>query len=166
MKIYIKIIFFIAGLAMAPTSKANPLQVGATVIRHQDRDRIDSLPDNDPLILQLKAIDLLPYADHPADSFIAHLPPGIISYRIGSSSLTKSANVLFVNYDHSVFAMIFIKSWSYMDPRLVNTATPEQNWDVSLCRREKIAYIILYNGSECINGCEKELRYSLLNLQR
>jgi len=118
--------------------------------------RVDSLPQNDSLIIKLKSVRLSNYEAGPVDSLITHLPAGIIDYKIGASRNLKVADVLFIHYRNDVTVAVFVKSFTHMDPNVVNSANPTQNWVVSAFRQENVAYSIIYNGTTCINGCENE----------
>ena len=120
--------------------------------------RADSLPQNDSLIIKLKSVRLSNYKAGPVDSLIAHLPAGIIDYKIGASHNLKVADVLFIHYRNDVTVAVFVKSFTHMDPNVVNSANPTQNWIVSAFRQENVAYSIIYNGTTCINGCENQTR--------
>ena len=114
----------------------------------------DSLPSSDSLIVQLSNIDLTHYIGLPVDSLLSHLPSSYIEKKVSSYNRPDLAEVLFVDYNSDVSVMIFVHGFTYMNPHIVNTSTPRQNWQVSLFKKENLAYTIIFNGSTCINGCD------------
>lgn len=117
-----------------------------------------SHPANDTLITQLSAINLSQFQGQPVDSLLAHLPPGYIMMKIGGWRSQRLAEVLYIVYPDKVSVDIHVRNFQFMNPHLVNTPTPTQNWDISLFRKEPITFAIIFNGSVCINGCINEYK--------
>lgn len=110
----------------------------------------------DTLITQLSALNLLQYQGQPVDSLLAHLPGGYITMKIGGWRSQRLAEVLYVIYPNKVSVGIHVRNFQYMNPHLVNTSNPKQNWDIALFRKETITFTIIYNNKSCINGCENK----------
>ena len=113
---------------------------------------------SDSLEAKLSAMDLCAYEGKPVDSLLAHLPAGYIAMQIGGWRSQRLAEVLYVIYPGKVYVGIHVRDFQFMNPHLVNTSNPKQNWDINLFRKEKITFSIMFNGPGCINGCENEFR--------
>jgi hypothetical protein len=118
---------------------------------------VRTLP-TDTIITQLLVLNLAQYQGKPVDSLIAHLPQGYITMKIGGWHSQRLAEVLYVIYPKKVSLDIHVRNFQYMNPHLVNTSNPTQNWDVTLFRKETIYYAIAFNASTCFNGCENEYK--------
>jgi hypothetical protein len=119
----------------------------------------DSLAANDPIILQIQNLNFSQYQGQPVDSLLAHLPCGYTSMTIQGSVITKKAAYLVVKYAPYTYVSIQVRTFNYMNPELVQTSTPRQNWDINLFKKEAIAYVIAFNG-QCINGCQDVFRFN------
>lgn len=108
----------------------------------------------DTIIPQLQNINLSQFDGQPVDSLLAHLPSGVINMRIGTWRSQKLAEVLYVSYPNNVFVEIHVRNFQHMNPKLVNTGNPTQNWDINLFKQELITYSIAFNHRQCINGCQ------------
>ncbi|HVT83545.1 MAG TPA: hypothetical protein VHD35_00010 [Chitinophagaceae bacterium] len=112
----------------------------------------------DTLIDELRSINLSQYNGQPVDSLINHLPAGYTELRITGWRSLKLAEILYVIYPNNIEVAIHVRQFRYMDPHLVNTSTPKQNWNISLFKKEAITFTVIFNGSTCINGCENEYK--------
>lgn len=110
----------------------------------------------DSLSNQLSAINLSQYNGKPVDSLLAHLPSGYTALRIGGWRSQRLAEVLYVMYPNNISVGIHVRHFQFMNPHLVNTANPTENWSISLFKKETIYFSIIFNGPVCINGCENE----------
>ncbi len=149
---------FITTILFANLLIASKPALAAASRGHRNYFKADTLPATDNLILQLGALNLANYRGLPTDSLLAHLPAGASNMEISSWNYGKTAEVLWVRYPSDVFVMIFVRSFVYMNPDIVNTSTPKQNWQIDLFRKEALTHAIIYNGSSCINGCENEYK--------
>ena len=66
----------------------------------------------------------------------------------------RRPDVLYVSYPDSVFLAVFVNKFRYMDPNGSGNNPPNLNWDINLFKKEDISYIVAFNGTQCINGCE------------
>jgi hypothetical protein len=112
----------------------------------------------DTLLTTLQSLSLSQYSGKPADSILAHLPPGIIDMKITGWRSIRRAEILHVVYPNKVVVEIHVKEFQYMNPEWVNTPTPTENWSVPLFRKETVAHVVIFNGSACINGCENKYK--------
>jgi hypothetical protein len=133
MKTYIKILVLITTSIMLLMADAN-----ATSTTVYLKEGAHTLPTNDSLIIKLKAINLSSYHGRVVDSLIAHLPSGIVDYQIGGWHDLRTADVMFLKYNNDVFVSVFVKTWSHMDPHLINAPTSQQNWIPALFRMETL----------------------------
>lgn len=115
--------------------------------------KIDTLPSSNSLIIQLKALDLSAYQGQPVDSVVSHLPTGYLSMEIKPSILHKKAAFLIVDYGYDVAVVIGVRSFSYMNPELLSSGNPTQNWSITLFKKESVSFTVILNGN-CINGCQ------------
>lgn len=152
MKKYCTIIFFTIILAFRFYS------VSATPFDCAPKSNIENLPTDTTLIAELAAINLIQYQGQPVDTLLAHLPPGYIIMKIGGWRSQRLAEVLYVIYPNKISVGIHVRNFQYMNPHLVDSPNPKQNWSIPLFRKEAITYTIIYNNTTCINGCENSLK--------
>ena len=107
---------------------------------------------------QLSAINLSQYNGLPVDSLIAHLPSGYTELKITGWRSIRIAEILYVIYPNNIEVAIHVRNFQYMNPRLANTSTPKQNWIVPLFRKEPIAFTVMFDGTNCFNGCENKYK--------
>ncbi len=110
-----------------------------------------------PAILSLP---LSSYIGKPVDSLLAKLPVnhtsrGFMSLRI--RYLRGIYQVYGTNVDNMVTIEIYIDEFHFLQiPRSANLPP----WDMSLARKEKIAYIKIFkNNTTCIYGCDNPNYY-------
>ncbi len=132
----------------------------AKVVKKQLPERITTnlCPTDSVLIAALSSINLVSYQGKPVDSLLAHIPSGYIAMQIGGWRSQRLAETLYITYPGKIYFEIHVRDFQFMNPHLVNTSNPTQNWDISLFRKEKITYSIIFNGPACINGCENQFR--------
>ncbi len=70
----------------------------------------------------------------------------------------RRAEILHVVYPNKVVVEIHVKHFQHMNPNWVNTPAPDQHWSITLFKKETIAHTVIFNGSVCINGCDKEYK--------
>lgn len=110
----------------------------------------------DTLTCQLSAINLSQYIGKPVDSLLAHLPAGYTSLQIGGWRSQRLAEVLYILYPNNISVGIHVRNFQFMNPQLVNTPNPTENWNITLFKKETISFSIIFKGPVCINGCENE----------
>lgn len=110
------------------------------------------------LIAQLASLNLASYQNKPVDTLLVHLPAGYTTMKIGGWRSQRLAEVLYIIYPGKISVGIHVRNFQFMNPHLVNTSNPTQNWDINLFKKESIAFAIIYNDSFCINGCENQFR--------
>jgi hypothetical protein len=119
---------------------------------------ISDTQPSDTLITMLMSLDLSQYSGQPVDTLLAHLPSGIINMKITGWRSIRRAEILHIVYPNKVVVEIHVKHFQYMNPNWVTTTTPAQHWSVTLFKKETIAHAVIFNGSVCINGCDKEYK--------
>jgi|SRR5882757_3348840 len=103
----------------------------------------------DSLTLYLTTIDLTAFVGMPVDSFLVKLPNNYDSMRVYGGHNPKRAGKLIISYiNKNISVFIYVSTFKYMDPWSNYTT-----WDITLFRKENIDHIIVYKGSDCINGC-------------
>ena len=150
-KYYTVIFFFIISVFVFSSVSASPF------VWHLKPNITNSRTDT-TLIAQLAAINLIQYQGQPVDTLLAHLPSGYIALKIGGWRSQRLAEVLYVIYPNKISVGIHVRDFQYMNPRLVDSPNPKQNWSIPLFRKEAITYTIIYNNTTCINGCENSLK--------
>lgn len=112
----------------------------------------------DTLLTTLMSLNLSQYAGRPVDTLLASLPLGVIDMKITGWRSIRKEEILHVVYPNNIVVEIHVKQFQHMNPDWVNTSTPTQNWSVALFKKETIAHAVIFNGSVCINGCDKEFK--------
>jgi hypothetical protein len=112
----------------------------------------NSRPDTIPSIIS--NMNFAYYHSKPVDSLLNHLPVGIVDMKIRGWHNLRRADVLYVNYPNNVFVAIHVKDFVFMNPNGSGNNPPHINWDINLFKKEKINYVVAFNGSQCINGCQ------------
>ena len=113
----------------------------------------DSLPQTDPIIVQIQALDFSQFVGKPVDTLLAHLPSGYTDVKILPSFVLKRAAFLLVSYAPGTGVFIAVRNFTHMNPEFSSTGSPSQNWSVTLFKKETISFTVAFNGM-CINGCE------------
>lgn len=151
---------FVIIISSSQGLKATPVEYEASCGKQYERTnaRIDSLPDNDSLILKLKSFNLALYEGLTVDTLIRHLPSGVAGYQIGGGDDMRVARMLFVKYPDEVSVVIYVHHFTHMNPNAIPTSSG-LSWDLSLFKKEAIHHTVIYNGSNCINGCDKEFEF-------
>jgi hypothetical protein len=108
----------------------------------------------DTIIQILTNMNLDYYHGKPVDTLLAHLPVGIIDMKIRGWHNLRRADVLYVSYPNNVFLAIFVNKFKFMNPNGAGNNPPSLNWDLVLFKKEDISYIIAFNGTQCLNGCQ------------
>jgi hypothetical protein len=132
---------------------------------YQAKAAIKKYPQNtahlspaDTLIATLSALNLSQYNGQSVDTLLARLPAGIVEMRITGWRSIRLAEILHVVYPNKVVVEIHVRQFQYMNPHWVNTSTPAQDWNITLFKKENIAFTVIFNGATCINGCENQYK--------
>ncbi len=101
------------------------------------------------------ALPLSSYIGKPVDSLFSVLPPGYTFRGFMPQRICYNAGVTqsyYASETNIVLIEVFIDNYQYM---VFPNRTNIQNWDMSLARKEKIAYIkIIQNNNICVYGCD------------
>lgn len=111
--------------------------------------RIDSM---------LRKVNLPAYEGQLVDTLLKHLPAGVIKMEITGWRSARVAEILHVVYPGNLFVEIHVRNFQFMNPKLVNTSTPKQNWNIDLFKKESVTYTVIFKKGVCINGCENQFR--------
>lgn len=115
--------------------------------KHQCSDnKIDKITDTVPTYLA--SLNLQNFIGKPIDSFIAKIPASYTSMKVYGGHNPKVASQLSVSYPNGVEICIYARNFQFINPR-----SETLTWDITLFRKEKLSKVIIYNGTECINGC-------------
>jgi hypothetical protein len=106
-------------------------------------------PCQDTLVPYLTALNLSNFIGKPIDSFLTKLPTNYTQIKILPGDQLKKAHMLYIRYNANVYLGIIVSKFQYMNP-----SPPSSNWSISLFRKETVAFIEIYNGINCINGCQ------------
>ncbi len=112
----------------------------------------------DTLVPTLSAMNLVFYHGKPVDFLLSHLPGGIIDKKVMGWHNLRRADVLYVSYPNDVFVAIYVNKFQFMNPNRAGNNPPNLNWDINLLRKEEISYPVVFNGVQCINGCQYRYR--------
>jgi hypothetical protein len=115
----------------------------------------------DTTLQKLLLINYTAFNGHPVDSLVKSLPSGYTKTVIISSHRGDYGNVLAVFYPNDVNVWIQVKKFKYMNPWLNktdSTLSATVNWDISLFKKEAMAFAIVYQGAACWAGCANDPR--------
>lgn len=115
----------------------------------------NQIPQTDTTLDKLIKIDFSAYTNKIVDTLFGKLPIGIIKSKVGPFGRSDYGDALYIKYPNGVLLLIKVDTFNFMNPRRRRNKL-ENNWRVDLFKKEKISFVILYNGSECIKGCENE----------
>ncbi len=102
----------------------------------------------DTIVSYLTSLDLNQFVGMPIDSFLIHLPSNYTLMKILTGDRLKNAHMLYIKYSNSVYLGIIVNHFQFMNP-----SPPRSSWNITLFRKENISFIEIYNGINCINGC-------------
>lgn len=138
-------LYFISILICEPIYAGS---ISNTQYKHVSTDQTDTV------ITQLTNLNFAQFNGQPVDSLLAHLPGGYTTMKIGGWRSQRLAEVLYILYPNNVSVGIHVRNFQFMNPHLVNTPNPTENWNITLFKKETITFTIAFNGPNCINGCE------------
>lgn len=136
-----KYIFLIVLIFSFSTSKSLS-QINYCLISHDEAFPTDTVPT------YLGSLNLEAFKGKPVDTILAKIPAGYISMNIYGGDNPKRAAKLLVVYANHVVAEIHVRKFHFMNPW-----SDTMSWDMALFKKEKVYRIIIYSGSDCINGC-------------
>jgi hypothetical protein len=108
-----------------------------------------STPVTDTLVPFFSGLSLPYYSGKPVDTFLMKIPVNYAEMKIGPGDQLKKAHFLYIRYSIGVSVAIYVKEFNFMNPN-----PPASNWNITLFRKESIDRIEIYNGVNCINGCQ------------
>ncbi|RYE56819.1 MAG: hypothetical protein EOP48_07165 [Sphingobacteriales bacterium] len=120
------------------------------------RGGTDSLAVTNPIIVAIQNMDFSLTVGTTVDSLLQFMPAGY-TLEIRASITSKKAAYLVLKYAPSAAVYITVREFNHMDPELINSSDPKQNWSISLFKMEKISFVVAFNGS-CFNGCDNKFR--------
>ncbi|MCX6317662.1 MAG: hypothetical protein NTW29_10245 [Bacteroidetes bacterium] len=114
-------------------------------------DKVYKLPTHvtDTLVPFFTGLSLQYFSGKPVDTFLSKIPVNYAEMKIGPGDQLKKAHFLYIRYSIGVSLAIYIKEFNFMKPH-----PPASNWNITLLRKESIDRIEIYNGVNCINGCQ------------
>ena len=113
-------------------------------------DQLFARPDTNILILDsIMALNLGNFIGQPVDTLLHHLPLSAnVTKIIRGDNNAYTARRLWVIYDNWYWVQIVVTNFQYMNPYDIS-----QTWDLSLFKKETIAWIFVNQGNNCVYGC-------------
>ncbi|MBS1590593.1 MAG: hypothetical protein JST07_00585 [Bacteroidetes bacterium] len=96
----------------------------------------------------LTALNFIKYEQMPVDSFLAVIPTSYTQLKISGRHFGY-ASYLGITYSNDIYVEVYVRNFKY----LPNRYDKSLNWDITLFRKEDIAFIVLFEGSNCLKGC-------------
>ena len=112
----------------------------------------------DTTLKKLLLINYTAYKGHTVDSLVKVLPVNYTKMAIIPSHRGEYGDVLAVFYANNVNVWIQVKTFKYFKP-LLDFSKPvvgQWNANISLFRKETLAFAIVYQGNTCWAGCEND----------
>jgi len=139
-----KKIFFISLVLISLNSLANQ-KLPYRVFFSQCKADTNSL-----IIDSILNLNLASYIGQPVDSLLHHLPITDSAMKIVAADKSVIARKLWVTYQTWYKVIIIVDTFQYMNP--VDTTVPP-NWNITLFKKETIAWIFVDRGYGCVYGC-------------
>lgn len=116
-----------------------------------------SYSQTDTTLQKILKLNFIAYKGHSVDSLVKALPTNYSKMTILSNH-AGYGNLLCVFYANGVNVGITVRKFKYFNPHLDFTKPLKGQWDanMSLFKKEAIAYAIVYQGPTCYAGCEND----------